>query len=204
MGINIGSFYSSNLIGYSASVPWVRAEANIDLVNTWTKIIGNHTIKFGGDLKPRAGRPVAGPDFQPARRLYVCAGQTASEQRVARLQPATSYYNNFASFPAGRAEPGGPRSGNTYFPAYRQWELFSFAQDKWQVTPKLTMDLGLRWEFYPPATPQFTGGFSNYIPVNNTLVIAGVGGNPSNLGMNTRYTNFAPRLGFAYRLMKRL
>ncbi|MGC1299612.1 MAG: TonB-dependent receptor, partial [Alloacidobacterium sp.] len=33
----------------------------------------------------------------------------------------------------------------------------------------------------------------------NSLVIAGVGSNPSNLGLNTRYTNFAPRLGFAYR-----
>ena len=41
----------------------------------------------------------------------------------------------------------------TYFPAYRQWWFFSFVGDKWQVTPKLTVDLGLRWEFYPPATP---------------------------------------------------
>ena len=55
--------------------------------------------------------------------------------------------------------------------------------------------MGLRWEFYPPATPQFPGGFSNYNPVNNTLVIAGVGGNPSNLGMKTHYDYFAPRAG---------
>src|SRR6202044_182406 len=61
-------------------------------------------------------------------------------------------------------------------------------------------DAGLRWEFYPPATPAFAGGFSNYNPSNNTLVIAGVGGNSSNLGMTTRYKYFAPRLGLAYRV----
>ena len=45
------------------------------------------------------------------------------------------------------------RDINTYFPAFRAWWFFAFAGDKWQVTPKLTLDLGLRWEFYPPATP---------------------------------------------------
>ena len=86
------------------------------------------------------------------------------------------------------------RDLNTYFPAYRQWWFFAFAGDKWQVTPKLTVDLGLRWEFYPPATPKSAGGFSNYDPTTNSLVIAGIGSNPSNLGLQTRYTYFAPRL----------
>lgn len=75
-----------------------------------------------------------------------------------------------------------------------------FVQDKWVATPKLTLDLGLRWEFYPPGAPHFAGGFSNYNPVTNSLVIAGVAQNPSNLGMVTRYKYFAPRTGFAYRL----
>ncbi len=61
----------------------------------------------------------------------------------------------------------------------------------------------MRWEFYKPGTPRFDGGFSNYNPANNTLVIAGVGNNPSNLGMKTRYTDFAPRLGVAYRLSEK-
>ena len=91
------------------------------------------------------------------------------------------------------------RDINTFFPAYRQWWFFAFAGDKWQVTPKLTVDLGLRWEFYPPATPKSAGGFSNYDPTTNSLVIAGVGSNPSNLGLQTRYSYFAPRFGLAYR-----
>jgi hypothetical protein len=66
----------------------------------------------------------------------------------------------------------------------------------------MTVDLGLRWEFYPPATPAHSGGFSNYDPVNNNLVLAGLGGNPLNLGMKTHYTYFAPRTGVSYRLKK--
>ena len=86
------------------------------------------------------------------------------------------------------------------FPAYRAWQFFGFVQDKWVVTPKLTLDLGLRWEFYPPATPAHTAGFSQYDPSTNSLVIAGVGNNPSNLGLQTNYHDFAPRIGIAYRL----
>jgi TonB-dependent receptor-like protein len=86
------------------------------------------------------------------------------------------------------------------FPAYREWQFFGYFNDKWQFSPKLTVDLGVRWEFYPPGTPHFAGGFSNYDPTTNNLVVAGVGGNALNLGMQKNYKDFAPRLGLAYRL----
>ena len=81
--------------------------------------------------------------------------------------------------------------------------MFSYLADNWQVSPKLTVNLGVRWEFYKPPTPAFPGGFSDYNPANNTLVIAGVGGNPLNMGMQARYKYFAPRLGLAYRLSEK-
>lgn len=200
VGIHIGSFYSDNLIGYSASVPWVRAEANIDVVNTWTKILGNHTIKFGGDLRRVRDDLLQDQTFSP-RGVYNFGGQQTALNNNGKSSP-TSYNNNLASFlldvPSQVA-----RDLGQYFPAYRQWEFFTFAQDKWSATPKLTLDLGLRWEFYPPATPRFKGGFSNYNPADNTLVIAGVGQNPSNLGMKTRYRDFAPRFGAAYRVTEK-
>jgi hypothetical protein len=78
-----------------------------------------------------------------------------------------------------------------------------YGGDKWQISPKLTLNLGVRWEYYPPATPQFPGGFSNYDGATNSLIIAGVGGNPMDLGMEEKYRNFAPRVGVAYRLTNR-
>jgi len=45
--------------------------------------------------------------------------------------------------------------------------------------------MGLRWEFYPPATPVQKGGFSNYEPNTNTLRVSGYGDIPDNLGIAT-------------------
>jgi hypothetical protein len=132
------------------------------------------------------------------RGLYTFdVGQTALN--VGGKESATSYYNQLASLLLDVPSQAG-RDLATYFPAVRGWELFGFAEDRWTVTPKLTLNYGLRWEFYPPFTPQFKAGFSNYDPTNNTLEIAGVGNVPLNEGLKTHYNFFAPRFGAAYRL----
>src|SRR2546430_14510940 len=84
----------------------------------------------------------------------------------------TSFANSFASFLLDVPNLAG-RDLPIWFPAYRAWQLFTFAQDKWSVTPKLSFDIGIRWEFYPPGTPRFAGGFSNYDPSTNSLIVAG-------------------------------
>jgi hypothetical protein len=186
--------FTTPLIGYSASVPWIRAESNIDFVNNWTKILGNHTFKWGVDVRRVHDDLLQDQTFSP-RGLYTFSDTQTSDAH----SPGTSVANYIASFLLDQPSQVG-RDLNTFFPRYRQWWIFAFASDKWQATPKLTLDLGVRWDFYPPATPVIAGGFSNYDPLNNNLVLAGLGGNPSNLGMETRYRYFAPRTGFAYRV----
>jgi len=186
---------SNPLIGYSASLPWIRNETNVDVVNHWTKIVRNHTFKFGVDLRRIHDDLLQDQTFSP-RGLYTFSETNTS---VNQTGVATNIANQMASFLLDTPSGVG-RDINTYFPALRAWWFFAFAGDKWQLTPKLTLDLGVRWEFYPPATPGSSGGFSNYSPSTHSLVIAGVGSNPSNLGLDTRYTYFAPRVGFAYRV----
>jgi hypothetical protein len=192
VGIIMSDFSTNPLIGYSASLPWIRSETNIDGVNHWTKIIRNHTIKFGVDIRRVHDDLLQDQTFSPRGEI------TFSEDNTSQPGAQTNVANEMASLLLDVPSAAG-RDLNTYFPAYRDWWLFAFAGDKWQVSPKLTADLGIRWEYYFPATPKTAGGFSNYDPTTNSLVIAGVGGNPSNLGMQARYKNFAPRLGFAYR-----
>ncbi|MDE3103749.1 MAG: TonB-dependent receptor [Acidobacteriota bacterium] len=192
VGISISGF-TGNLVGYSASMPWIRAESNIDVVNNWTKVVRNHTLKFGADVRRVRDDLLQDQTFSP-RGVF-----NFQDVQTSQAGAATNIANDIASFLLDQPYQVG-RDLNTFFPAYRQWWIFAYAADKWQATPKLTVDLGLRWEFYPPATPKIAGGFSNYDPVNNQLVIAGVGGNPSNLGMKTQYRYFAPRTGFSYRV----
>jgi Carboxypeptidase regulatory-like domain len=211
VGIQINGLLNGDppLIGFSASLPWIRAETNIDFANTWTKILGNHTLKFGGDLRRVRDALLQEQTFSP-RGLYRFAdGQTARNCTVGDTSPGcpttkagasnTSFANDFASFLFDVPNQTG-RDLATFFPNYRAWQLFTFAQDQWRVTPKFSANLGVRWEFYPPATPVKPEGFSNYNPANNTLVVSGVGGNPGDLGIATHYKYFAPRLGLAYRL----
>lgn len=51
-----------------------------------------------------------------------------------------------------------------------------------------------------PLATRRPGGFSNYDFGTNSLVVAGIGNNPMNLGRKTYYRDFTPRLGLAYRL----
>jgi hypothetical protein len=201
IAINGGFGSSANppapLVGYSASLPWIRAETNIDFANTWTKILGNHTLKFGVDLRRIRDALLQEQTFSP-RGLYTFSdGQTALNTGAGASK--TSFTNDFASFLLDLPNQAG-RDLATFFPNYRAWQFFSFVQDKWLVTPKLSADIGLRWEFYPPATPVAKGGFSNYNPTDNTLVVSGIGNNPDDLGITTHYKYFAPRIGLAYRL----
>jgi hypothetical protein len=196
LGISIPNF-SSPLVGYSASLPWVRAEANIDLVNSWTWIKKNHTIKFGGDLRRLRDDLLQDQTFGPRGVFTFGANQTWTSNPPSGTSNGLA--NDMASFLLGLPSSVG-RDVNTYFPALRAWQVFLFAADNWQVTPKLTVNLGVRWEIYPSPTPAFPGGFSNYDFNKNELVIAGVGGNPMNLGMITKLRYVAPRVGLAYRL----
>jgi hypothetical protein len=207
VGIQInGGVLSNPIIGFSASLPWIRSETNIDFANTWTKILGNHTVKLGVDLRRVRDALLQEQTFSP-RGLYTFNdGQTALKCTVAPTPQCpkvgaspTSFSNDFASFLFDVPGQAG-RDLATFFPNYRAWQFFSFVQDKWLVTPKLTADVGLRWEFYPPATPVQKGGFSNYDPTNNTLRVTGYGSIPDNLGITTHYKYFAPRIGLAYRL----
>jgi hypothetical protein len=194
VGLTINGGFTGTLIGYSASVPWIRGESNIDFVNNWTKVLHNHTLKAGVDLRRIRDDLLQDQTFSP-RGVFTFSEPQTSDSRAA----GTNLANDIGSFLLDVPSQTG-RDVNTYFPAYRQWWFFAFVSDKWQATPKLTVDYGVRWDFYPPATPKSAGGFSNYDPVNHNLVIAGIGGNPSNLGMETRYRYFSPRTGLSYRV----
>ena len=86
-------------------------------------------------------------------------------------------------------------------PGVRFWAFFTFIQDKWAVTPKLTVDLGLRHEYYTPFIGLADqGGLSNYDPATNTLQVAGYGGVGESVGVEKYLKNFGPRAGASYRL----
>lgn len=199
--ISIGGFNNGDpLVGYSASLPWDRGETNIDIVNNWTKIHGNHSFKWGVDVRRLRDDLVQSQNFGPRGKFTFGTGTTALN--LGKTSTKTSIANNFAAFLLDAPTDVG-RDVSVISGSWRETEFFSFFQDQWQMNSKLTLTGGLRWELYLPPTPSRAGGYSNYNPSNNTLVVSGIGGNPDNLGRETYYHYFAPRLGVAYRLTEK-
>src|SRR6267143_1302441 len=195
--IDVQGGFSSPMIGYSASMPWDRGETNINAVTNWTKIHRNHTFKWGVDVRRLRDDLVQAQKYGPRAVFRFGTGTTTNSTSA-----KTSRANNFADFLLD-SPPEVGRDVSVISGSWRETEFFSYGQDKWQPTTKLTLDVGLWWELYLPPTPQRSGGYSNYDPTSNTLVLAGIGGNPLNLGRDTSYHYFAPRFGMAYRFSEK-
>ena len=81
-----------------------------------------------------------------------------------------------------------------------QNRYFFYGQDTWRITPKLTFNYGLRWEFYTPENVKVkgTGGFA--VLPEGVIRVAGYGGISHNGNTQEQLTNFAPRVGIAYQI----
>ena len=80
----------------------------------------------------------------------------------------------------------------------RNWENGFYGQDDWRVTPRLTLNLGLRWDLITWPVEKFNNQ-SNFDIFTGQLQIAGQDGNSRSF-IPVDYQNFAPRIGFAYDL----
>jgi len=72
--------------------------------------------------------------------------------------------------------------------------------DRWKVTPKLTADLGVRWEYFPLITRDGIDKLERFDTSTGLLLFGGIGGNPTHLGITTSTKLFMPRVGLAYQL----
>jgi hypothetical protein len=196
--IQVNGGYSNPVLGFSPSLPWDRSERTWNLASTFTNIRGNHTLKAGFDVRHNRDFLLQVQDNGGSRGRYIfSAAQTAVPTDSAAQN---GYANAFASFlldvPSQVSRD--LRLGD---PGTRHWAVFTFIHDKWQLTPQLTLDLGLRHEYYTPLVGlSDQGGLSNFDPETNSLRISGYGSIPSNLGVSTSKANFAPRTGLSYRI----
>jgi hypothetical protein len=186
--------YDNPVVGFVNSLPWKRSVTNFNYVNNWTKTKSTHLIKWGFDIRRERQDLLQTQVFNPRGRFQFTAGPTALNG-----DPRTSFGNSFAAFLLDQPNQIG-RDLAIIFPARRNTIYNLYFQDKWQITQKLTVDLGVRWEYWPSSTPHFPAGFSNYNPFDNTLALAGLGNVPNDLGIENQKKSFAPRLGAAYRL----
>jgi hypothetical protein len=173
-------------IGYSSSGFYV---ANTYIVNdnlSWVK--GRHTLKFGGE-----SRIMQMNSISPAGTLSFNFSNMQTGAPNATYASAVGF--GFASFLLGDVQSA---SEATAFNLYgRRKTLSLFAQDDVKVTPKLTMNVGLRWDFNGKYHEKY-GHWANLNLATDRIEYAKSGSD--SFDGKQYYFNFAPHIGAAYQL----
>lgn len=168
---------------------------------TATWISGGHTVKFGAEQRVYQWNSEQGNGvFQLNFNRDFTKGPDPNAAAVNGF--------GFASFLLGNPATGVIHRYNE--PTYTTRSFSLFLQDDWKFSPKLTLNLGLRWELEGAATDRFNA-ISNFdpnkesvvngIPLRGSLVFPGTNG-LSRGNREVSWTDFGPRIGFAYQLMR--
>ena len=183
----------------------------------WTK--GKHQFKFGGNYIQTRDNRIFGA-YENAVESLASGGSIS--QAAGRLVTGNLYQFQGASYPQGKYPCYKDASGATIVtpdctltlpvsaPAFGRNNRYNdgswYVQDSWKVSPRLTLNLGLRWEYYGVqhnANPSLDSNFylgpganiyqqvrSGVVDIANQSPVGGLWGKDTN--------NFAPRVGFAW------
>jgi hypothetical protein len=170
----------------------------------WVK--GKHTTKYGftyyhfllNHFQPTSGSGINNPRGGFAFAGGMTCGGTSC---------GVTNYNNLADLLLGLPNNGVgtavTKATQLTNPNSLRWSEFAgYAQDQWTVTPKITLNYGVRYEYYPAPYRDKSGVYilDPTLPQTANVEVGGVGGNPENAGLDMGHGFFAPRLGVAYRL----
>src|SRR3954451_45868 len=176
-------------IGQTRSLPIFRRENTYQVVDNISFTTGKHTLKWGVDFRRR--QLTIYQTNQGNGRFNFSPAFTDSRQG--------SGGDTMASFLLGY--PTSTVHDYTFnWPGERGSEIGTYFADDWRVTRKLTLNLGLRWDYYSPFS-EVANRWSNFNVNTRTVDIAGQNGVDKYAGVKPYYKNFGPRFGFAYQLM---
>ena len=190
---------------HNTYMPYLRNDPQFYWSGNATWVHGNHNVRFGGSvfvlhLNHQQPEWNAGGSVQPgAGGFSFGSGPTSCRDCNGGKSSKTNAYNNFASFLLGLDTNYGK---NILVPDYfhtntKQFGLY--VGDQWQVTSKLTVNLGVRWEYYPMPTRQ-DRGLERFDFATNQMLLCGLGNIPTDCGVSMSKTMFVPRIGLAYRV----
>ena len=158
-----------------------------------SKIKGAHTIRFGVDVFKIDMNHI---EISPTAFTFT-GGVTSLNGG-----PSPNQFNQVADFLLGL-----PNSESNYtqvaqpYLTLRTWDFALYVRDQWQLSRKVTINYGLRWEYYP-VPKQAQKGINLYDPQTDIIQECGVGGISDTCDIQVSKRLFSPSFGIAYRVLK--
>jgi hypothetical protein len=189
---NTGFSAIGDAVGF---IPTTRDDSTLSWSFNLTKFAGQHEFKAGYSAtrmtlehwNPEGANPRGQFDFATnATRTFGTGSQTGN------------FYNQYAAFLLGLVGTAN-RSLQYELFTVREWQHGLYFRDRWNVNEKFTLDLGVRWEYYPIMN-RADRGMERLDLETLDVLLGGVGGNPQAVGLDAAKDHFAPRVGGVYRL----
>ena len=161
--INVGDF---SQIGATNGVPRNRVDANWHFIDNYSWKSGRHDVKFGYEFR-----------------------RTTIMQVLENTFRGKLSFDDLFTFLEGIPSDGGQRTGNTLRHTSENSHAF-YVQDSIRWTPRLTLNLGLRWDYFG-VTNEKNNLFYRFDPTSEEEV-------PTGQLYGKDYNNFAPRIALSY------
>jgi hypothetical protein len=184
-GITIDGYFGGPGLGRIGSpdfLPKFQRTNQFEYVNSLSWLRGNHALKFGLDI------------MAPMKNEYMDVPATRGSVRFRNRFTG----NPMADFLLGYISDA--QISNVYTVDQRHWATSFFLQDAWKVNARLSLNLGLRYDFITPAL-EAQNDQANFIPEGTGRVVLASDGSLQDRGLvKPDRNNFAPRVGVVYKL----
>ncbi len=177
----------------SSSNPNFYADRSYTYTMNFSKVRGAHEFRWGVDIIRHALNHWQPEIANPRGALNPTGNATVLQGQVFRVNH---------TYAAGLLDILGSADKSVQFfdMKTQEWQHGHYCRDRVQVNRTLTLNLGLRYEYYPLMSRGDGRGIERWDPKTNIVTIGGLGNIPMENGMSVSKKLFAPRLGFAWRL----
>jgi len=182
--------------------PLDQDEKQYQVVANLSKLVGNHTLKFGVDVRRAINLRVPSD-----RHRFGELSFSENRTRQVIFDANGNVVGGGGGFGIGTFLLGDVTTFGRYVSTKtdageRQWRHFYYGQDTWRFSPKLTINYGLRMDVINPQKVNAAGNGGFLDLDTGEILVAGVGDIPLNGGVKNSY-NFAPRLAVAYQFTEK-
>ena len=185
------NFGYSNVGNSQTWIPMWRTEQTTTHSSNLSLLKGSHDIRFGFNMvrfnlnhwQPETANPRGNFDFNGN---LTSGGATPTP------------FNTFAAFLLGT--PNVVSKSLQYIDMTGRESQFDwYVRDRWQLSRKLTLTLGLKYAYYP-LMKRRNSGLERVDPETGLVYLGGRGNTPEDAGISINTPGFAPTVGFAYRI----